>query len=97
MGGWLALAGAIILGPRVGKYGPDGKPRDVEEFRVEPSRESLIIVGGDAIDTQPRAHWVPRLAPSKLSALIVLPTELTVWSRPQNVPSSPRKTSKPTR
>jgi Amt family ammonium transporter len=26
IGGWLALAGAIMLGPRIGKYGPDGKP-----------------------------------------------------------------------
>jgi Amt family ammonium transporter len=29
IGGWLALAGAITLGPRVGKYGPDGKPRAI--------------------------------------------------------------------
>jgi len=29
IGGWLALAGAIILGPRIGKYGPDGKPRAI--------------------------------------------------------------------
>jgi len=29
VGGWLALAGAIILGPRVGKYGPDGKPKAI--------------------------------------------------------------------
>jgi Amt family ammonium transporter len=29
VGGWLALAGAIILGPRIGKYGPDGKPRAI--------------------------------------------------------------------
>ncbi|GMW02464.1 MAG: ammonium transporter [Candidatus Hydrogenedentota bacterium] len=27
VGGWLALAGAIVLGPRTGKYGPDGTPR----------------------------------------------------------------------
>ncbi len=27
IGGWSALAGAIVLGPRLGKYGPDGKPR----------------------------------------------------------------------
>jgi Amt family ammonium transporter len=27
IGGWLALAGAIILGPRLGKYGRDGKPK----------------------------------------------------------------------
>ncbi|MHC5060574.1 MAG: ammonium transporter [Planctomycetota bacterium] len=29
VGGWLALAGAIILGPRVGKYNTDGKPRAI--------------------------------------------------------------------
>ncbi|UCC98095.1 MAG: ammonium transporter [Phycisphaerales bacterium] len=29
VGGWLALAGAIILGPRIGKYGPNGKPKAI--------------------------------------------------------------------
>jgi len=28
-GGWAALMGAIVLGPRIGKYGPDGKPRAI--------------------------------------------------------------------
>ena len=28
-GGWLALTGAIVLGPRVGKYDSDGKPRPI--------------------------------------------------------------------
>ena len=28
-GGWLALAGAIVLGPRLGKYGKDGKVRPI--------------------------------------------------------------------
>jgi Amt family ammonium transporter len=28
-GGWAALMGAIVLGPRIGKYGPDGKPRGI--------------------------------------------------------------------
>jgi len=27
VGGWAALTGAIILGPRHGKYDKDGKPR----------------------------------------------------------------------
>ena len=29
VGGWIALAGAIALGPRIGKYGPDGKARPI--------------------------------------------------------------------
>jgi len=29
IGGWLALAGAIVLGPRIGKYGPDKKPKAI--------------------------------------------------------------------
>ena len=29
MGGWIALAGALVLGPRIGKYGPDGKARAI--------------------------------------------------------------------
>ena len=28
-GGWLALTGAIVLGPRLGKYDNDGKPRPI--------------------------------------------------------------------
>jgi Amt family ammonium transporter len=27
VGGWAALAGAIVLGPRLGKYSKDGRPR----------------------------------------------------------------------
>lgn len=29
VGGWIALAGAMILGPRLGKYGKDGKSRAI--------------------------------------------------------------------
>ncbi len=29
VGGWLALAGALLLGPRIGKYGPDGRARAI--------------------------------------------------------------------
>ncbi|MEJ5243057.1 MAG: ammonium transporter [Desulfomicrobiaceae bacterium] len=29
LGGWIALAGALVLGPRIGKYGPDGKARAI--------------------------------------------------------------------
>ena len=29
VGGWIALAGAIALGPRIGKYRPDGRPNPI--------------------------------------------------------------------
>ena len=29
VGGWAALAGALVIGPRVGKYAPDGTPRQI--------------------------------------------------------------------
>jgi ammonium transporter, Amt family len=34
VGGWAALMGAIIVGPRLGKYGPDGKPRAIPGHNI---------------------------------------------------------------
>jgi len=34
VGGWAALMGAMILGPRIGKYGADGKPRAIPGHSV---------------------------------------------------------------
>ena len=40
LGGWSALAGAMILGPRIGKYGKDGKPRAIMGHNM-----SLAVIG----------------------------------------------------
>lgn len=40
VGGWAALAGAIILGPRIGKYGKDGKPKAIPGHSM-----SLAVIG----------------------------------------------------
>ena len=40
VGGWAALAGAIVLGPRIGKYGKDGKPRAIPGHNM-----SLAVIG----------------------------------------------------
>ena len=39
-GGWAALMGAIVLGPRLGKYGPDGKPRPILGHSIP-----LVVLG----------------------------------------------------
>jgi Amt family ammonium transporter len=43
IGGWAAMALAIILGPRLGKYGPDGKPR------AFPAHNLVFVVSGTFI------------------------------------------------
>ena len=40
LGGWSALAGAMILGPRIGKYGKDGKPKAIPGHNM-----SLAVIG----------------------------------------------------
>lgn len=39
-GGWAALMGAIILGPRIGKYGADGKPRAIPGHNI-----AFVVLG----------------------------------------------------
>ena len=41
VGGWAALAGAMMLGPRVGKFGSDGHPRPILGHSMP-----LVILGG---------------------------------------------------
>ncbi len=44
IGGWLALAGAIVVGPRLGKYGPDGKPRAIPGHNIPLAALGVFIL-----------------------------------------------------
>lgn len=44
IGGWLALSGAIILGPRIGKYGPDKKPRAITGHNIPLAALGVFIL-----------------------------------------------------
>jgi Amt family ammonium transporter len=43
-GGWLALAGAITLGPRTGKYGPDGKSKAIPGHNITLAALGVFIL-----------------------------------------------------
>lgn len=44
IGGWLALAGAIMLGPRIGKYGPGGKPKAIPGHNIPLAALGVFIL-----------------------------------------------------
>lgn len=44
IGGWLALAGAIVLGPRIGKYGKDKKPRAIPGHNIGMAAIGVFIL-----------------------------------------------------
>jgi ammonium transporter, Amt family len=44
VGGWIALAGAIILGPRLGKYGSDGKPTAIRGHNLPLAALGVFIL-----------------------------------------------------
>ena len=44
IGGWLALAGAILLGPRYGKYGPDGQARAIPGHNIALASLGVFIL-----------------------------------------------------
>ena len=46
VGGWAALAGAIVIGPRLGKYDKDGKPHPIRGHNM-----ALATLGVDVEET----------------------------------------------
>ncbi len=44
IGGWLALAGAVVLGPRIGKYGPDGKAHAITGHNIPLAALGVFIL-----------------------------------------------------
>jgi Amt family ammonium transporter len=44
VGGWVALAGAIVVGPRAGKYGPDGSVRAIPGHNIPLAALGVFIL-----------------------------------------------------
>jgi ammonium transporter, Amt family len=44
IGGWAALVGVYMLGPRIGKYGPEGKPRAIPGHNMTAATIGCLIL-----------------------------------------------------
>ena len=71
VGGWLALAGAIMLGPRIGKYNPDGKPNAIPGHNLVIATLGVLILwigwfGFNPGSTTQGIGDIGRIAPSKV-------------------------------
>ena len=88
VGGWAALSGAIILGPRIGKYDKNGKPRAIPGHNM-----SLAVIGlfvlwlgwfgfnpGSTMSFQNPSDVVHILVTTNTSAIAaVLTSTITAW------------------
>ncbi len=73
VGGWAALMGAIIVGPRIGKFGPDGKPRAIPGHNVMMAMTGVFILFVGWFGFNPGSQLaadveVPRIAVNTLLA-----------------------------
>lgn len=86
VGGWAALMGAIIIGPRIGKFGPDGKPRAILGHSVPLAILGVFILFVGWFGFNPGSELaadleVPRIAVTTLLSAAGggLAAMLTIW------------------
>jgi len=86
VGGWAALMGAIIVGPRLGKFGPDGKPRALPGHNVMIAMLGVFILFIGWFGFNPGSQLaadieVPRIAVNTLLAAAAggVAAMLTSW------------------
>ncbi len=87
-GGIAALMGAAFLGPRIGKYGPDGKPRAIPGHNIPFAMLGVFILWVGWFGFNPGSELladfeVPRLALNTMLAAAAggLLTTITIWAK----------------
>jgi Amt family ammonium transporter len=86
VGGWAALMGAMILGPRIGKYGPDGKPRAIPGHSVPFAIVGVFILLVGWFGFNPGSELAADMAVTAIAVTTVLAAAagavtgmITVW------------------
>lgn len=87
VGGWAALAGIIVLGPRTGKYGPDGKSRPIPGHSIPLAAIGVFLLwfgwygfnGGSVLSADPGAVSFVFVTTSLGAAAGVVTAMITSW------------------
>jgi Amt family ammonium transporter len=88
VGGWGALMGALILGPRIGKYGKDGKPRAIPGHSIPFAIVGVFILLVGWFGFNPGSELAADLAVGAIAVTTLLSAAagavaamLTIWFR----------------
>jgi Amt family ammonium transporter len=87
IGGWAALVGVYMLGPRIGKYGPDGKPRALPGHNMLAATIGCLILWlgwfgfnpGSTMSVMPEAISHICVTTNTAAALATLSATATCW------------------
>lgn len=87
IGGWAALTGVLILGPRIGKYGSDGKPRAIPGHNMLAATIGCFVLWlgwfgfnpGSVMGANPDAICHIALTTNTAAAIATLTATATAW------------------
>jgi Amt family ammonium transporter len=87
IGGWAALVGVMMLGPRIGKYGTDGKPRAIPGHNMTAATIGCLILWlgwfgfnpGSTMGVDPAAMADICVTTNTAAAFATLTATITCW------------------
>lgn len=87
IGGWAALAGILILGPRIGKYGPDGKVNAIPGHNMTAATIGCFVLWfgwfgfnpGSTMAVDPAAIADIAVTTNTAAAMATITATITAW------------------